>query len=93
MSKNVQNELFDLSEIKQAEVFRPRKYWYYVTTPMSTQMVAGLASDGSPIYAPHDTRPEVGIKPHLFNTRGGAKRYQNKYVKGGHCKTWQYSHK
>lgn len=93
MSQPKQMELFDLESVKKGEEFGKRHYWYYVTDARNMLMVVGLSPDGSPIMGEHDTRSQVGLWPHLFNTMGEARRYRDKYVKSGNVKRWNFSYK
>lgn len=86
-----QEELFDMSRIPTEEKAKPRKYWYYVTTPRNRDMVYGVDRDGLPLFCEHDTRQITGVLPHLFNTQSEAHRFRDKYVNGGHVKKWLYS--
>lgn len=93
MPEYEQNSLFDLSQVPVKERDLPRKYWYYVTDARNECMVCGLGPNGGPIWGEHDTRPDVGVIPHLFNTRGLAEGYKKKWASAGHVNKWLYSHK
>lgn len=93
MSLPKQEPLFDLEGVARGEKFGKRHYWYYVTDATNMRMVVGLSPTGKPIMAEHDTRPEVGLWPHLFNTMGEARRYRNAHVQSGNVKRWNFSYK
>lgn len=93
MSHPQQLPLFDLEGVKRGEQFGKRHYWYYVADARNERMIVGLSPDGKPIWAEHDTRPNVGLWPHLFNTRGEARRYRDTFANSGHVKRWNFSYK
>lgn len=88
-----QEPLFDLDGVKEGEQFGQRHYWYYITDARNEKMIFGISPDGSPMWCEHDTRPNVGVQPYLFNNRCSATRYKNDHEIKGTVRKWLYSYK
>lgn len=88
-----QMELFDLDGVKQAEKeYGKRHYWYYITSPRNERMVYGISPDGAPLWCENDTRPDVGVKPYLFNNRYSATKFLTDRKLAGIVNRWHYSY-